>query len=122
MTQPTNAIATFDQTDWVQGPTLAEVPDHTTYLLDHGRDGIVLINFAGTLTAFRNACLHQDMPLHAGYLARDGVLLCPWHNWCYDVKNGACLTASGAQLEQYPVRVEGERVWVNVGLNRAGSQ
>jgi nitrite reductase/ring-hydroxylating ferredoxin subunit len=122
MTQPTTVTPNSDQTDWLQGPTVAEVPDHTTYLLDHGMDGIVLINFNGALTAFRNSCLHQDMPLHAGYLARDGVLLCPWHNWCYDVKTGACLTAPGAQLEQYPVRVEGERVWVNVGLNRTSSQ
>ena len=115
MTQPTNGTPMSDPADWVQGPTLAALPDHTTYLLDHGTDGIVLINFAGALTAFRNSCLHQDMPIHAGYLARDGVLLCPWHNWCYDVKNGACLTAPGAQLEQYVVRIEGDRVWVNVG-------
>lgn len=114
VTQPTNTTPAPDPADWVQGPTRAEVPDQGTYLLDYGNDGIVIINFNGELTAFRNSCLHQDMPIHAGYLARDGVLLCPWHNWCYDVKNGACLTAPGAQLEQYAVRVEADRVWVKV--------
>ena len=114
MTQPTDVTPTPDQTEWVQGPTLADVPDQTTYMLDYGRDGVVIINFEGKLTAFRNACLHQDMPIHAGYLARDGVLLCPWHNWCYDVKSGECLTAPGAYLQQYPVRLEDERIWVQI--------
>jgi nitrite reductase/ring-hydroxylating ferredoxin subunit len=122
MTEPTTAASNLARADWIQGPTRAEVPDQSTYLLDYGTDGIVIINFNGELTAFRNSCLHQDMPIHAGYLARDGLLLCPWHNWCYDVKNGACLTAPGAQLEQYPVRVAGDQIWVNVGPNRAGSQ
>ena len=114
MPQPTDVEPSSDSTDWVQGPLCAELPDQTVFFLNHGADGVVIINFEGNLTAFRNSCLHQDMPIHAGFLARDGLLLCPWHNWCYDVKNGECLTAPGAYLEQYPVRVEDERVWVKL--------
>jgi nitrite reductase/ring-hydroxylating ferredoxin subunit len=99
---------------WVQGPPVTEVPELSTYYLNHGPEGAVIIRFKGELTAFRNSCLHQDMPLHAGYLANDGLLLCPWHNWCYNVTNGECLTVPGAGLEQYAVRVEDDRIWVKL--------
>ena len=114
MTEPTNTTSNLDQTEWIQGPTLAQVPEKSIYFLNHGADGVVIINFNGELTAFRNACLHQALPIHAGYLDPDGVLLCPWHNWCYDVTNGDCLTVPGAQLEQYTLRTEDDRVWVKI--------
>ena len=99
---------------WLPGPLLADFPDKTAKMIDYGSDGIVVIHFKGQVTAFRNSCLHQDMPIHAGYLTGDGMLLCPWHNWCYDVTTGNCITVSGAGLQQYPVRIADERVWVGV--------
>lgn len=99
---------------WLPGPFLAEFPDKAVKTIDYGADGIVVINFGGTVTAFRNSCLHQDMPLHAGYLTPDGMLLCPWHNWCYQVTTGECLTVPGAALQRFSVRIEEERVWVRV--------
>lgn len=99
---------------WLSGPLLADFPDKTAKMIDYGSDGIVVIHFKGQVTAFRNSCLHQDMPIHAGYLTGDGMLLCPWHNWCYDVTSGNCITVSGAGLQQYPVRIADERVWVGV--------
>ena len=106
-TEPTNSPA-----NWVKGPALATVANNTVYLLEDDRDGIAIVNFEGEFTAFQNACLHQGLPIHAGYLDGDGVLLCPWHNWCYDVRNGDCLTAPGAGLEQFAVRVEAGHIWV----------
>lgn len=103
-----------EQTTWLPGPLLTEFPDKTTKTIDHGTDGIVVIHFNGTVTAFRNSCLHQDMPIHAGYLSPDGMLLCPWHNWCYQVATGDCLTVPGAALQPYPVQIEDGRVWVGV--------
>lgn len=103
-----------EQLTWLQGPLLAEFPDKAVKVINYGVDGIVLINFTGNVTAFRNSCLHQEMPIHAGYLTPDGMLLCPWHNWCYQVTNGDCLTVPGAALQQFPVRIEDARVWVGV--------
>lgn len=99
-------------TNWLKGPAIETIKANSVHMLPDGGDGIVIINFKGEFTAFQNACLHQGLPIHAGDLDPSGVLLCPWHNWCYDVRDGACLTASGAYLEQYPVRIEEGHVWV----------
>lgn len=98
---------------WLPGPLLSEFPDKSTKLVRYGGEEIVVIHWEGTFTAFRNQCLHQEMPIHAGYLV-NGLLLCPWHNWCYTVDTGECQTVPGATLKQFPVRVDEERVWVAV--------
>ncbi|MEZ4680490.1 MAG: Rieske 2Fe-2S domain-containing protein [Caldilineaceae bacterium] len=99
---------------WLSGPLLTEIPNNSTRYVRHGDDDIVVIHWNGVFTAFRNQCLHQEMPIHAGYLTPQGILLCPWHNWCYDVRTGVCTTVPGASLAAYPVRVDDERVWVGV--------
>lgn len=106
-------------TRWVPGPLLTDFPDKSTKVITHDNDSIVVIHWESEFTAFRNECLHQEMPIHAGYLA-DGLLLCPWHNWCYDVRTGACATVRGASLKQFPVRVDEERVWVGVPNSNGG--
>ena len=99
---------------WLPGPLLTEIPNNSTKYIRHAAGDIVVIHWDGAFTAYRNECLHQEMPIHAGTLTSKGLLLCPWHNWCYDVRTGACTTVPGASLVSYPVRVESERVWVGV--------
>ena len=99
---------------WLPGPLLTEIPNNSTKYIRHAAGDIVVIHWDGAFTAYRNECLHQEMPIHAGTLTPKGLLLCPWHNWCYDVRTGACTTVPGESLASYPVRVESERVWVGV--------
>ena len=101
--------------NWIKGPAVDTFAANSVRMVADGGDGIVVIHFNGEFTAFLNSCLHQGLPIHAGDLDPSGVLLCPWHNWCYDVKDGACLTASGAYLDQFPTRIEDGHVWVGKG-------
>ncbi|MEZ4859934.1 MAG: Rieske 2Fe-2S domain-containing protein [Caldilineaceae bacterium] len=105
-----------EESPWLAGPRLAELPDGAMHLLQYEADGIVLVNWHGAVTAFRNRCLHQELPIHAGYLTPEGILLCPWHNWCYQVETGECLTVPGALLERFPVRIQDERVFVQAPM------
>lgn len=100
---------------WLPGPLLSEFPNNSTKLVRHDKADIVVIHWNGAFTAFRNECLHQEMPIHAGYLSPDGILLCPFHNWCYSVTTGECVTLrGGTKLPQYTTRIQDERVWVAV--------
>lgn len=109
MTKPNETEPT-----WLAGPLVSEFPNNSTKVVKHGPADIVVIHWNGAFSAFRNECLHQEMPIHAGYLAPDGFLLCPFHNWCYQVTTGECLTVPGAALEQFPVQIQEERVWIGV--------
>ncbi len=98
---------------WVAGPLAGDVPPGSMYRLATDQADILIINLDGRLSAFRNACAHQGLPLDGGLLdAESGTLTCPWHGFCYDAGSGECLTAPQAQLEPFPLRIEQGRIWV----------
>jgi nitrite reductase/ring-hydroxylating ferredoxin subunit/Fe-S cluster biogenesis protein NfuA len=74
---------------------------------------VIVVNAAGQLAAYVNECAHQGLPLDNAIIdATEGTLTCPWHGFCYDSTSGECMTMPGAQLQQLPLRVEGDAVWV----------
>lgn len=74
---------------------------------------VIVVNAAGRLAAYVNACAHQGMPLDNAMVdEEEGTLTCPWHGFCFDATNGECLTAPGAQLEQLPLRIDDGHIWV----------
>lgn len=73
----------------------------------------IIVNAAGQLAAYVNACAHQGLPLDNAMVdGAEGTLTCPWHGLCYDSTTGECMTLPGAQLQQLPLRVENGHVWV----------
>lgn len=76
---------------------------------------VLVVSVEHRLSAYRNECAHEAMPLDNAILDLDnGTLTCPWHGFCYDATSGECLSAPGAQLEQLPLRVDNGDVWVRV--------
>ena len=43
-------------------------------------------------------------PMSEGSI-RDGVLICHWHHWEFDLKSGGCFLASGDDLKAFPVEL-----------------
>lgn len=79
-------------------------------------DGVIVVNIGQRLSAYRNECAHEALPLDEAILdATAGTLTCPWHGFCYDATSGECLSAPGVQLEQLPLRIDDGDVWVRTG-------
>lgn len=77
---------------------------------------VIVVNIGQRLSAYRNECAHEALPLDDAVLdLSNGTLTCPWHGFCFDASSGECLSAPGAQLEQLPLRVDDGEVWVRVG-------
>lgn len=76
---------------------------------------VIVVNAGQRLSAYRNECAHEALPLNNAVLdLSNNTLTCPWHGFCYDATSGECLSAPGAQLEQLPLRVDDGDVWVRV--------
>jgi 3-phenylpropionate/trans-cinnamate dioxygenase ferredoxin subunit len=77
---------------------------------------VVLVRHAGEFFAVQNNCSHRDFPLsEAGFDARDGLLVCAWHNGCFDVRTGAAVIPPATEpVETFPIRVTDG--WVEIGL------
>ncbi len=98
---------------WVRVARADEIP--VGEISAHGQD-VIVVNVDQRLSAYRNECAHEALPLDNAVLdAAAGTLTCPWHGFCYDASSGECLSAPGVQLEQLPLRVDEGDIWVRVG-------
>ena len=76
---------------------------------------VIVVNLGQRLSAYRNECAHEALPLNEAVLdLSNGTLTCPWHGFCFDATSGECLSAPGAQLEQLPLRVDDGDIWVRI--------
>ncbi len=75
---------------------------------------VLLCNVDGTFYAIEDACTHDGGPLDQGEL-EDCRIRCPRHGALFDVTTGKALTLPAIiPLETYPVRVEGDDIFVDV--------
>ncbi|TMB50135.1 MAG: non-heme iron oxygenase ferredoxin subunit [Chloroflexi bacterium] len=79
---------------------------------------VVLVRHRGEFFATANNCTHQDFPLsEAGFDARDGVLVCAWHQACFDVRTGAAVLPPATEaVETFATRVDADG-WVQIALS-----
>jgi nitrite reductase/ring-hydroxylating ferredoxin subunit/ferredoxin-thioredoxin reductase catalytic subunit len=79
-----------------------------------GKRDIALFRVEGDYHALSNVCRHAFAPLAEGYL--DGhVVMCPWHGWRYDVRDGTT-DHPGSDVRVYPVTVSDGEVFVTVDV------
>ena len=64
---------------------------------------IALFLVDNEIHAIENTCRHAGGPLHEGRI-EGAELVCPWHEWRFDLRTGACALHAGA-LATYPARV-----------------
>jgi toluene monooxygenase system ferredoxin subunit len=73
---------------------------------------ILLVNADGRILAYANRCAHQSVELSGGKLDAC-ILTCPAHEWQYDVRTGVGVNPRGARLTPFPIRIEGNDVFVD---------
>ena len=80
-------------------------------------DGTHLATFLyqGKYYAVDNRCPHMGYPMSKGSV-RDGVLICHWHHWEFDLNTGGCLLTSGDDLKAFPVEVRDDG-YLYVGIS-----
>jgi len=81
--------------------------------VDIDGESIALYNVDGKVYATSNICSHRGGPLAEGRLNGE-IIACPWHGWCYNVRTGVCDDSDSVKIRTYPVRIEGDDVFVDI--------
>lgn len=70
-----------------------------------------------------NRCPHMGYPLSEGSV-RDGVLICHWHHWEFDLKTGGCFLTNGDDVASFPIQVRDDVLFVGIpkGAREAARQ
>lgn len=76
---------------------------------------ILLTRWDGALYAFAATCPHAAVSLADGEISRYKVV-CPEHDYCFDVRNGRILWPEDElyRLPTFPVKVVAGKVWVQL--------
>jgi len=99
--------------EFVKVASLSELPPGSAKVVEVLGKTIALFNVEGTIYATDNTCLHQGGPLGEGQLMGE-VVICPWHQWEYNVRTGENVEDSSLKVATYPVQVEGSEIRVAV--------
>jgi toluene monooxygenase system ferredoxin subunit len=99
---------------WVCAATLDDLWDGELLAVKLEDEDVVLCNVNGVVVAFRDCCPHLANPLSKGRLEAH-VLVCSAHEWRFDVRDGHGVNPATTCLSAYPVRLEGDRILVDVG-------
>ena len=91
-----------------------------------GESVIVICGKDGRLRAFYNVCRHRGAQICDGSAGEtNGVLMCPYHNWCYDLEGTLVATPRVREeeidrtaLSLWPVHVDVWQGFVFVNLSR----
>ena len=74
---------------------------------------IVLFDTPDGVLACNNRCPHEGYPLREGSLDDSCILTCNWHNWKFNLRDGANLYG-GDRLRTYPVELRDSDVWLDL--------
>jgi len=101
---------------WVEALSAEEIDAEDVARFDHGgRTFAIYHSPDGKFYATDGLCTHEEAHLADG-LVMDFIIECPMHNGRFDYRTGA---AKGApvcvNLKTYPIKVEGGKIFVDVG-------
>jgi nitrite reductase (NADH) small subunit len=99
--------------EFVKAASLSELSPGSAKVVEVAGKTLALFNVEGTIYATDNTCLHQGGPLGEGELMGE-VVVCPWHQWEYNVRTGENVGDASLKLTTYPVQVEGDDIKVGV--------
>ena len=97
---------------WVEITALNQIPESDILKVKVEKISLILNRQGMNVTCYRNACTHLEYPIDMGKVS-DGIITCPFHKFRYKLDTGKCLNAPDS-LESYPVKIEGDRVFVDI--------
>ncbi|NIY17064.1 MAG: Rieske 2Fe-2S domain-containing protein [Nitrospinaceae bacterium] len=96
-----------------------ELPPGKSAIISAGDEEIALFNYKGKYFAIANKCLHKGSPLGEGRI-EEGVVICPNHEWRYNLETGYCTQNPFMKTKVFPVRVHKGKIRIGLEIEEKG--
>lgn len=98
---------------WTEALPLSELSAGHTTVFKSGEHQIAVVHTRdGEVFAIDNRCPHEGYPLAQGTVA-GCVLTCNWHNYKFDLRDGACVMGEEA-VRSYPTRIQDDIIVIDL--------
>ena len=99
--------------EWIRVAKVSEISPSKAREIEHQGRVIAIFQVGDEYHAIDGICPHQGGPLAEGPL--DGTCVtCPWHGWQFDVVNGKTPLGSRVKQDVFPVKREGDEIFVEL--------
>lgn len=99
---------------WIDILDVDAIPRLGARVVRHGAlDIAVFRNAADEIFALEDRCPHKGGPLSQG-IVHGRKVTCPLHNWNIELDTGCAVAPDQGCAREFPVRVEGGRVWLDL--------
>ena len=110
-------MSTQTISEWGAVGRLHDIPSRGARCVTIGDLTIAIFRTADDrLFALEDKCPHKAGPLSQG-MVHDGCVTCPMHGWVISLETGEATGADVGRTTSYPVRLDGDRVLLAVGMN-----
>ncbi|GIV37095.1 MAG: hypothetical protein KatS3mg032_1474 [Cyclobacteriaceae bacterium] len=75
---------------------------------------ICLVRINHSFYAVQDACTHNGESLSKGSVNHLGEIICPWHNYCFNLQTGREMLNRSAELKVYPVKCHADGLYVGI--------
>jgi nitrite reductase (NADH) small subunit len=105
---------------WFRACTVEDVPMNGGVCVKYKEQQIALFHFTrrGEWYATQNQCPHRmQMALSRGIIGThmgEPKLACPFHKKTFSLVTGECLNGDECSLKTYPVRTDGQDVYIGI--------
>ena len=94
---------------------LSDVPDGGNRAFDVDGESILICRTKSGIFAAANKCSHAESALEGGIM-KGSFLFCPLHGARFDLRDGSTKgQLTKTPIRTYPVRLDGERILVDLG-------
>ena len=100
-----------DSSGYTAVARIADIAPQTGRTVAVAGKAIAVFNLEGTFYAIDDACTHEDAPLGEGSV-RGTKVICPYHDWVYDIQTGACITEPTRPVGCFSTKLHDGFVWV----------
>ncbi len=74
---------------------------------------VLLIKKAGKIYAISNKCAHMACPLAGGNLD-NYVIICPCHDWKFDIRTGEFLDSKEIKIPIYQIKLKEGNIFIKI--------
>ena len=85
-----------------------------TQLIIIGGKRICLAMYDGKFFAVQDSCTHNGESLSRGQINYAGEIICPWHNYRFELNTGKSCEASCRDLVIYPLKSDPDGFFIGI--------
>jgi nitrite reductase/ring-hydroxylating ferredoxin subunit len=79
-----------------------------------GTTRLCVVNNKDGFYAVQDSCTHSGASLSQGTINYLGEIICPLHNYCFDLQSGREISSRSADLKSFPVMIDETGFYIGI--------